>query len=187
MGNTIAAVFALGAATLYGVGNALEHRVVADTGDAGPARGGLFARLIRSPLWILGMFGDVGAYGLQAAALAFGTLVVIQALVEALRGWTLRVFGHLLSFQIVGNLIRHMLRLPAEFFEKRHVGDVLSRIGAVQPIQEAIVAAINDGDFSAFERLLSVVSAPYDDHPAFRRYADPPRPDQVVRETFCGT
>jgi serine/tyrosine/threonine adenylyltransferase len=54
-------------------------------------------------------------------------------------------------------------------------------------VEEAIVAAVNDGDFSAFESLLSVVSAPYEDHPAFRRYADPPRPDQVVRETFCGT
>jgi uncharacterized protein YdiU (UPF0061 family) len=54
-------------------------------------------------------------------------------------------------------------------------------------VEEAIVAAVNDGDFSAFERLLSVISAPYEDHPAFRRYADPPRPDQVVRETFCGT
>ena len=86
---------------------------------------------------------------LTVLALAFGTLVVMQALVEALRGWTLRVFGHLLSFQIAGNLIRHMLRLPAEFFEKRHVGDMLSRIGAVQPIQEAItrgvVSSIIDG------------------------------------------
>ena len=54
-------------------------------------------------------------------------------------------------------------------------------------VEEAIVAAVNDGDFSVFESLLSVVSAPYEDHPAFRRYADPPRPDQVVRETFCGT
>jgi uncharacterized protein YdiU (UPF0061 family) len=54
-------------------------------------------------------------------------------------------------------------------------------------VEEAIVAAVSDGEFSAFERLLSVFSAPYDDHPAFRRYADPPRPDQVVRETFCGT
>jgi uncharacterized protein YdiU (UPF0061 family) len=54
-------------------------------------------------------------------------------------------------------------------------------------VEEAIVAAVSDGDFSAFERLLSVVSAPYEDHPAFRRYADPPRHDQVVRETFCGT
>jgi ATP-binding cassette, subfamily B, bacterial CvaB/MchF/RaxB len=49
----------------------------------------------------------------------------------------------------VGNLIHHMLRLPADFFEKRHVGDILSRVGAVQPIQDAItrrvVASIIDG------------------------------------------
>ena len=42
-----------------------------------------------------------------------------------------------------------MLRLPAGFFEKRHIGDVLSRIGAVQPIQEAftrgVVSSIIDG------------------------------------------
>jgi ATP-binding cassette, subfamily B, bacterial CvaB/MchF/RaxB len=66
-----------------------------------------------------------------------------------LRGWALKVFGHLLSFQIVGNLVRHLMRLPADFFEKRHVGDIFSRIGAVQPIQQAItqglVSAIIDG------------------------------------------
>ena len=86
---------------------------------------------------------------LVVLALAFGALVVVQASIEALRGWALRVFGHLLSFQIVGNLVRHMMRLPADFFEKRHVGDILSRIGAAQPIQDAItrgvVAAIIDG------------------------------------------
>jgi ATP-binding cassette subfamily B protein RaxB len=89
---------------------------------------------------------------LVVLALAFGALVVVQASIEALRGWALRVFGHLLSFQIVGNLVRHMMRLPADFFEKRHVGDILSRIGAAQPIQDAItrgvVAAIIDGVMS---------------------------------------
>jgi len=54
-------------------------------------------------------------------------------------------------------------------------------------VEAAIIAAVDGGDFSAFERLLSVVSAPYEDHPAFGRYANPPRPDQVVHETFCGT
>jgi uncharacterized protein YdiU (UPF0061 family) len=54
-------------------------------------------------------------------------------------------------------------------------------------VEEAIIAAVSDGDFSPFERLLLVVSAPYEDQPAFGRYADPPRPDQVVREMFCGT
>ena len=54
-------------------------------------------------------------------------------------------------------------------------------------VEAAIIAAVDDGDFSAFEGLLSVISAPYEDHPAFGRYADPPRPDQLVHETFCGT
>ena len=86
---------------------------------------------------------------LLVLALAFGALVFVQGAVEALRGWALQVFGHLLSFQIVGNLVRHMMRLPADFFEKRHVGDIFSRIGSVQPIQQAItrgvVSALIDG------------------------------------------
>jgi drug/metabolite transporter (DMT)-like permease len=68
------------AATLYGIGNALEHRVAVDTPDDGRMRVGLLGRLARSPLWVLGMFGDVGAYGFQAAALAYGTLVFVQPL-----------------------------------------------------------------------------------------------------------
>jgi drug/metabolite transporter (DMT)-like permease len=80
LGNPLAVIFALGAAMLYGVGNALEHRVVAVADGDGRLRVGLFGRLVRSPLWILGMFGDVGAYGLQAAALAYGTLLFVQPL-----------------------------------------------------------------------------------------------------------
>ena len=86
---------------------------------------------------------------LLVIALAFSALAVVQASTEALRGWALQVFGHLLSFQIVGNLVRHMTRLPTDFFEKRHVGDILSRLGAVQPIQQAVtrgvVSALIDG------------------------------------------
>jgi uncharacterized protein YdiU (UPF0061 family) len=54
-------------------------------------------------------------------------------------------------------------------------------------VEEALSAAVNDADLSAFENLLTVLSRPYDDQPAFRQYADPPRPDQIVRQTFCGT
>jgi serine/tyrosine/threonine adenylyltransferase len=54
-------------------------------------------------------------------------------------------------------------------------------------VEEAIVAAVKDGNVSPFESLLSVISEPYEDQPAFGRYADPPRPGQVVHQTFCGT
>ena len=75
-------------------------------------------------------------------ALGFGALVIVQAAIEALRGWALRVFGHLLSFQIAGNLVRHLLRLPSDYFEKRHVGDIISRLGSVKPIQDAITQGV---------------------------------------------
>ncbi len=79
---------------------------------------------------------------LTVIALGFGALVIIQAAIEALRSWALRVFGHLLSFQITGNLVRHLLRLPSDYFEKRHVGDIISRLGSVKPIQDAITQGV---------------------------------------------
>ena len=54
-------------------------------------------------------------------------------------------------------------------------------------VEEAISAAVNDGNFLPFEGLLTVLSMPYEDQPGFGRYIDPPRPDQVVQQTFCGT
>jgi serine/tyrosine/threonine adenylyltransferase len=54
-------------------------------------------------------------------------------------------------------------------------------------VEEAIAAAQNEGDFGPFERLLTVLTSPYGDQPGFERYMAPPRPDQIVRQTFCGT
>lgn len=86
---------------------------------------------------------------LVVLAVGFGGLVVIQAAIEGLRAWALQVFGQMFSFQIVGNLVRHMIRLPSDWFEKRHVGDIISRIGSAQAIREVLtqgaIAAIIDG------------------------------------------
>ena len=54
-------------------------------------------------------------------------------------------------------------------------------------VEEAILAAVNNGDFQPFETLLAVLSAPYEDQPEFGRHALAPRPEQIVQNTFCGT
>jgi uncharacterized protein YdiU (UPF0061 family) len=54
-------------------------------------------------------------------------------------------------------------------------------------IEAAIQAAVSDDDFAPFERLLTVLSKPYDDQPEFAEYAEPPEPHQRVHQTFCGT
>ena len=53
-------------------------------------------------------------------------------------------------------------------------------------VEEAIATAVK-GDFAPFETLVAVLSTPYDDQPAFARYAEPPRSEEIVHQTFCGT
>ena len=54
-------------------------------------------------------------------------------------------------------------------------------------VEEVIAAAVDDDDFAPFDALATVLAAPYETQPGRERYAAPPRPDQVVRATFCGT
>jgi uncharacterized protein YdiU (UPF0061 family) len=55
-------------------------------------------------------------------------------------------------------------------------------------VEEAISAAVSNSDFGPFEELITVLASPYDDVRAnLARYTFPPRPDQVVRQTYCGT
>jgi uncharacterized protein YdiU (UPF0061 family) len=52
---------------------------------------------------------------------------------------------------------------------------------------EEVIRAGEEGDFAPFETLMTVLARPYEDQPEFATYADPPRPEQVVHRTFCGT
>jgi uncharacterized protein YdiU (UPF0061 family) len=54
-------------------------------------------------------------------------------------------------------------------------------------IEAAIVAAVQDDNFAPFEKLTQVLSRPYEEQPAFADYAEPPKPDERVLQTFCGT
>lgn len=52
---------------------------------------------------------------------------------------------------------------------------------------EQAIAAAESGDFSLAHTLVDILRRPYDDQPEFADYMQPPRPDEVVRQTFCGT
>ena len=54
-------------------------------------------------------------------------------------------------------------------------------------VEAMISAAIERGDFEPFEEMLEVLSKPYDFDPRFETYARPPRPEERVLQTFCGT
>jgi uncharacterized protein YdiU (UPF0061 family) len=53
-------------------------------------------------------------------------------------------------------------------------------------IEEVLEAARND-DFTPFHELHRVLAQPYREQPESEKYERPPRPEEVVCATFCGT
>jgi ATP-binding cassette, subfamily B, bacterial CvaB/MchF/RaxB len=86
---------------------------------------------------------------LTTLALGFGLLVIMQQAVSALRSWVVLYLGTTLNVQWRANVFTHLMRLPMQYFEKRHVGDVQSRFTSIDNIQRTLtssfVEAILDG------------------------------------------
>jgi ATP-binding cassette subfamily B protein RaxB len=82
-------------------------------------------------------------------ALGFVLLAAVQAAITVVRSWVTTVLGISLNFQWLGNAFAHLMKLPIDYFEKRHLGDVLSRFGSIQAIQHSLttqfVESIVDG------------------------------------------
>lgn len=54
-------------------------------------------------------------------------------------------------------------------------------------VEEALEAAVNQGDYSVLERLLNVLSQPYAHSPEQEEYTTLPEPSDRPYRTFCGT
>jgi serine/tyrosine/threonine adenylyltransferase len=54
-------------------------------------------------------------------------------------------------------------------------------------VEAVIAAAYQNGDFASFEELLEVLASPYCERAELTAYADPPKPGEIVHQTFCGT
>ena len=104
----------------------------------------LFA--LAAPLFNQVVVDDVLASGdrelLMVLALGFGLLVVTQAAIGLARSWMVMVLGQTLHLQWASNVFAHLVRLPVDFFERRHLGDVVSRFGAVATIQRTVTTTV---------------------------------------------
>ena len=54
-------------------------------------------------------------------------------------------------------------------------------------IEEVIEAAVTQSDFEPFHQLTDVLGNPHEHQPGMSKYAQPPNPEQIVKQTFCGT
>lgn len=92
---------------------------------------------------------------LTTLAIGFALMVLLQQSVTAIRAWALLHMGTMLNVQWRSNVFRHLLRLPASYFERRHLGDVVSRFGAVDAIQKSLTTSLLE---AVLDGLMSVVT-----------------------------
>jgi ATP-binding cassette subfamily B protein RaxB len=100
--------------------------------------------------WVIDQVLVSADYGLLTLiGIGFLAVVLFQAAIAAMRGWLVADIGASLGAQWIGQLFGHLMRLPLDYFEKRHVGGVLSRFTSVQAIQQTLtgsfVEALLDG------------------------------------------
>jgi len=101
---------------------------------------------------------------LHVLALGFLLLALIHVATKAARGHASLYLTNQLSFSISARLLFHLLHLPLDYFRGRHIGDVLSRLRSLQPIQDflsgGVVAAAIDGTMAITTLAVMAVYSP---------------------------
>ena len=86
---------------------------------------------------------------LYTIAFAFILLILAQVFMDYIRGSMIIYLTNNLNDQFSSNVMQHLLRLPLDFFEKRHKGDIQSKFQSIDQIQKKLstdfVNAILDG------------------------------------------
>jgi uncharacterized protein YdiU (UPF0061 family) len=164
--------------------------------------------------WLTGMRAKCGLSNVADLSTSAGDKALIEALFNRMAvnnaDFTL-VFYYLSRLSALSsesdNDIRGLFDDPAQFDD--WVGQWRARVGedtvtdavrqasmqAVNPvyiprnhqIEAAIRAAEDRDDFSVFHELHAVLQSPFTQQQGKDRYMQPPEPDEVVRQTFCGT
>ncbi|MDQ6703614.1 MAG: peptidase domain-containing ABC transporter, partial [Pseudomonadota bacterium] len=75
---------------------------------------------------------------LLVVAVGIALLLLLQLILEVARSWTLAVASTTINLHWSSSLFDYMMRLPLEYFIKRHVGDIISRFGSLATIQKTL-------------------------------------------------
>ena len=121
-----------------------------------------------NPLFIQYVADDVIGYSeksnLYVISFGFLLLVIMQIFAEYLRGHMVVYVTHHLTEQFSSNIVRHILKLPLSFFEKRHKGDLQSKFQSIEHIQRKIstdfVTTVLDGFMIVINGVVMLMYSP---------------------------
>jgi ATP-binding cassette subfamily B protein RaxB len=75
---------------------------------------------------------------LSVLVVGFALILLTQAALSFARSWWVMVLSQTVSIQWLSNVFAHLVKLPADWFSQRHLGDIASRFGAVHDIQKTL-------------------------------------------------
>jgi ATP-binding cassette subfamily B protein RaxB len=78
---------------------------------------------------------------LTVLGVGFGLLVLLQVAVTGVRAWLGVYLSTHMNLRLLDGLFGQLLRLPLAWFEKRHIGDIVSRFRSVDAIQRTLTTA----------------------------------------------
>jgi len=78
---------------------------------------------------------------LAVLGVGFGLLVLMQVATTAVRAWLGVFLSTQVNLRLLDTLFAQLLRLPMTWFEKRHVGDIVSRFRSVDAVQRTLSLA----------------------------------------------
>ena len=111
----------------------------------------LFA--LAAPYYMQTVVDDVLIYNnnalLKALAIGFALLLILETFTSGVRKLVILSVSSRLQLQMSASVFKHLLSLPLDYFDKRHIGDVVSRFGSLASIREflatGVVTALLDG------------------------------------------
>lgn len=97
-------------------------------------------------------------------ALLFLIVMVAKTVVSYFRSIILLQFSNQFGFQLAENTFHHLIRLPLTFFEKREMGDIVSRFSSLESIKQLVtqemITVVVDGIFSLITLILLYLYSP---------------------------
>lgn len=98
---------------------------------------------------------------LTILAIGFGVVMLLQQLIGLLRSWLMMYMSTHLNIQWRSNVLSHLIHIPVSYFERRSLGDIVSRFGSIDSIQRTLtstfLSAILDGLMTVFTLILMFI------------------------------
>ncbi len=94
---------------------------------------------------------------LTLLCIGFGLLMIIQITIGLARSWVVLYLSTHLNIQWISNVFAHLVRLPVSYFERRHLGDVVTRFESVHQIQQTLTTSFIEGMLDGILGILMLV------------------------------